>query len=181
MNITTKFTDDKSLKMQYLQLYKEVNRKYFGASVTMEDKWNDFSHICVALNDDLVVGGCRLSVFQGDLLPMETKDFRISLKCKKNDIAELSRLIIHPHFSKYNIAEKLIMQAEKMAMILGVGYVYSIVASKQARLYSLYFQHYKRTHAGQSQFETLKEIQIPKSVKIKYPREVTSLIRIKIK
>jgi len=180
MSVEIKYTNDKLLHTRYRELRRDINDKYYHVHVSLKDDWDESSYVCVATKENQVVGGCRLTIFDKHLLPMETKDFRISREHKIGEIAELSKLVVHPQFSKDNIANQLFMETEKMAINIGINYIYSIATSKQARLYSLYYKRYKHQTTGKSHFEILDGIQIPYSVKNKYQREVSSLIRVKI-
>lgn len=174
------FTNDKSLHQKYFQLRQFVNEKYFQVGLKLTDEWDANSYICVVLKDDLVIAGCRLTIYEGDLLPMETENFRITSEYKPLQIAELSKLVVHPDFSKDNIAQRLFKEVEKKAKLLQIKYVYSIVANKQARLYSIYFNRYKRKDMGDSVFEIIDDINITNCVKQKYERQVSCLTRVKI-
>lgn len=174
------FTNDKSLHNQYFELRQFVNEKYFQVRLDLTDKWDTNSYICVVLKDDSVIAGCRLTIYDGDLLPMETENFRITSKYKPQQIAELSKLVVHPDFSKDNIAQRLFTEVERKAKSLQAKYVYSIVANKQARLYSIYFNRYKRKEMGNSVFEIIDDINITSCVKQKYERQVSCLTRVKL-
>ncbi|MDE3037719.1 MAG: hypothetical protein KGJ21_04625, partial [Pseudomonadota bacterium] len=93
-SVVYEFTDDRALLHQYYHLRETMYRKVFRTDkfVGEEDLHDKISHILVARRGKLVVGGCRLTIRDGDedfLLPMETPDFRLRRLFKELSLNKL--------------------------------------------------------------------------------------------
>lgn len=80
--IVYEFTQDRALLHQYYRLREIMYRKLFNADLFVgeEQIYDKLSHILIARQGKLCVGGCRLTVREADetfALPMEAPDFQL--------------------------------------------------------------------------------------------------------
>lgn len=80
--VVYEFTQDRALLHQYYRLREIMYRKMFDTDQFSgdEDVHDKLSHILIARRGRLCLGGCRLTIREGDehwQLPMELKDFKL--------------------------------------------------------------------------------------------------------
>ena len=182
-NYSCYFTEDAAEKEAYFSLRQTINQEFYGIKVDRNDNWDKDSLIFIVNYKDQLVGGSRLTIKHPLPLPMETRDFdlcEVDIHQKDSIIAEYSKLVIHPSVSRIEVTLQQYITVEKVAKQLGINLVYSVAAQLQARSYSFAFNHYQRHCMGQSRFEILHNVKLPRSVKQKYMRDVNCLTRVLI-
>lgn len=101
--VVYEFTQDPAMLHQYYQLRESMYRKYFKvANYDGGENFHDrLSYILIARVDNLCIGGCRLTVREGDeewSLPVESEEFNIRklfchLPLNRVRHAEISRFV----------------------------------------------------------------------------------------
>jgi len=103
--IVYEFTNDRALLHQYYRLREIMYRKVFKTELKFvgeEDLHDKISHTLIARRGKLCIGGCRLTIREGDenfLLPMETPNFKLrdafpNLPLTKLRHGEISRFAV---------------------------------------------------------------------------------------
>jgi hypothetical protein len=78
--LVLEFTTDKALLHQYYLLRNQMIGRYINAPIVTDDVYDKISEILVARRGNAVIGGCRLTIREGDesfLLPMEHENFQL--------------------------------------------------------------------------------------------------------
>lgn len=107
------FTQDRALLHQYYRLREIMYQRMYNAKdlKAEEDLHDKLSHILIARRGNLCLGGCRLTVREGDemwYLPMETTEFKLrtvfsDLPLEKDRHGEISRFAIMEDTGDENI------------------------------------------------------------------------------
>ncbi|MGE0754501.1 MAG: hypothetical protein AB7L92_05010 [Alphaproteobacteria bacterium] len=102
--VVYEFTQDRALLHQYYRLREVMyQRMYHAKDLKAEEDLHDkLSHILIARRGNLCLGGCRLTIREGDEmwdLPMETTDFKLrrifsNLPLLRERHGEISRFAI---------------------------------------------------------------------------------------
>jgi len=78
--LVLEFTNDKALLHQYYLLRNQMIGRYINAPIATDDIYDKISEVLIARRGNMVIGGCRLTIREGDesfLLPIETENFKI--------------------------------------------------------------------------------------------------------
>lgn len=166
--VVFQFTTDKALLHQYYllrdQMFKRFIKDYSGD--TGADIYDKISEILVAVRGNLVIGGCRVTVREGDenfLLPMETKDFKIKehfpeLPLNTERHCVVSKFAILEEHKENELLYGLCKAVFNKTVSLGVHYGFACTRYELAR-------NWRRiaTIMGATKTKICEEIEVPES------------------
>ena len=168
--VVYEFTDDRALLHQYYRLREMMYRKVFKTDqfIGEEDVHDKLSHILIARRGRLCIGGCRLTVREGDedfMLPMESADFKLrnvfaNLPLKKVRHGEVSRFaIMDDDKDSLEVMRVLgVLLAEK-CVDAGLDALFLKSSLPMARNWRKLIQ----TQCGQHNIRICSEIQVPEN------------------
>lgn len=167
--IVYEFTQDRALLHQYYQLRESMYRKIFHTDkfVGEEDVHDKLSHIIIARRGKLCIGGCRLTIREGDekfMLPMETQEFRL-----REIFPELPLSVLrHGEISRFAISDAEEDKLEVMrvlsnliiekAITSGLGHIFAKSTLAMARNWRMIGQS-----CGLKKTRICKEIKVPEN------------------
>lgn len=134
--VTYEFTNDPALLHQYF-LIREVmyHRRQFNQqkSLAIQDEHDKISHILIARVGNVCVGGCRLTVREGDEdfpLPLESDGTNLretfsQLSLRDSRHAELSRFAVFERYSENEILLGLSKHMYEKVKSLRIRYVFA--------------------------------------------------------
>lgn len=163
--VVYEFTEDKALLQQYYSMRENMFISVWGLKSFYggEDKFDAQSHILVARQGNLCIGGLRLTVStpQNRIeLPLEAEGFKLfdllpELELESKTYAELSRYAVLPDFQGPEIYLEGSRRLFARALSLGVDFGFAVSPLGQAR-------NYRRTATALGLgCEIRKDIEVP--------------------
>jgi len=145
------YTNDPQLLNEYYNIReacykKDLNLKNFSGKETEYDKKG---HILIAKKGNSVIGGVRLfitsNIPNSDLLPLESKTFRINSIIKNKILAgkkygEFGRFIVLAKYRKQEIVNQFFIEVTNKCLSLDTRHIFFISPLNQSRFYKKKFQ-----------------------------------------
>jgi len=141
--LVLEFTTDKALLHQYYllrdQMFTRFIKGYSGD--TGQNVYDKISEVLVARRGNLVIGGCRLTVRDGDesfLLPMESKEFKLKehfsdLPLNRERHCVISKFAILEEHKERDLLYGLCKAAFDKTIAMGVHYGFACTRYEMAR------------------------------------------------
>lgn len=170
---------------QYCLLREKLFRDKLGIDVDQHDVWDEDAIVFVAVNNEKIVGGCRMVLASGKHgLPMEHDGIDISKLltpgvCRKS-ICEISRLIMDPCVADKSLLINLFLEAEKWAKDIGMKTILGFSPKVQARMYQRVHRKYELSQMGNTKVHVFCITTFPEKMVEKYNGIVDSIIKIDI-
>lgn len=135
------FTTDKAMLHQYYLLRNQMIGKYADAPILTDDVYDKISEILVARRGKAVIGGCRLTIREGDEsfpLPMEHQNFQLrnefsDLPLNREKHGIISKFVILEEHRGYEILYGLSKIMFDKVVSLDTRYIFSCTSYLLAR------------------------------------------------